>query len=1004
MDPSPPIVVVAHQYRKCCCNWEANQCKDCYEQLQLLLPLEDVWRGAPMEIDRRNPSVKHQLMVDVLQNLFGLDRNKELPKRYYVARHHFPRSLLELNQKATKKSGRFNVRNITTPINLQEVEWVSQQEPECGQALHQDMFNCNTILKRLARAISQGSWDDVRNKYVQAPVVSYSMVQAKIKMLKDQQTSLQPWQEQIVQARLMEKQRQSKRISARQKRQRQQEDYIATKKCDCNWNNCRELNYQLQLLLPSEDVWKGLAFEIDRSRATYSEKHLALISVVQEVLGIDPAIGTPKRYHIARHHFPRALLEQNNGVVNHQRGCSARKLVRKITTPVSSIELNQIVHQEQCQTLNNERYRLDVILKRLGRRQEGDTTVLTADDTFVPYFVQAPVVQQQYVKKVAASLLAAADEATRSKVKERMATWKNSQLDCGNNPLEETMAATKAFASVASVASCMQPSFESAICRKRKRTHKGNSDDDSDDDSKASANCRLNGGDGTVGANDSAIDRAPPSPKSLNQSGQDVEAEDESSKSPSLRHADWENDQIEALLDDASPLKYASPSVPTGSEDAALESPQSCYNDALDADDDKRDEENKKRVFSPIYQALPSLLLNTPPQAKSHPKRCCCNWSDCKDMSLKLQQLLPPEDVWLGPMFVIDRRNHTIKHVSFCYTLERYFLLPSNQILPRHYAVARHHFSRALLQKNREGYRKRSIAPRNIVTPIALMEVDSICRLEQSNALKDEKNKIKTILSILGHFTHATDIKQMDILDKYVQAPIVSHDTVRQKIIELDMPSEPPTAQYPAIQSNDSPSGGSSCLGSFSYLASSSPLRKPSFIGSPSPDCNPFYIRSPSPSGTPCFESPIETTRVWNPRDQTECPTLVPARGLEPVGRRSSSPPLIPSVDTLIDYLRKKYSVLFSTTGGSENTAMRAMQQLLDSKSSNCRDAVYLLKHYHKYLFPIPLSRTWYLYSCPGASCHCIAYTLKLSDKLVLPRCSACEYWNCRGKGNIKHS
>jgi hypothetical protein len=145
--------------KACCCLW--TNCKEFTLQLNGgLTKADDVWQGKPICLrvggnwDARTEALRAAVHYHVLKGKGG-----NLPKKLYIARHHWPRVLLEFNR-ARK------IKQLCVPLSTLQTKHVARKD--ISDRLIEKCNKVKTLLK-----------DDQHNDeiYVQAPVSTTLEVQ-----------------------------------------------------------------------------------------------------------------------------------------------------------------------------------------------------------------------------------------------------------------------------------------------------------------------------------------------------------------------------------------------------------------------------------------------------------------------------------------------------------------------------------------------------------------------------------------------------------------------------------------------------------------------------------------------------------------------------------------------------------------------------------------------------------------------------------------------------------
>jgi hypothetical protein len=244
---------------------------------------------------------------------------------------------------------------------------------------------------------------------------------------------------------------------------------------------------------------------------------------------------------------------------------------------------------------------------------------------------------------------------------------------------------------------------------------------------------------------------------------------------------------------------------------------------------------NKRRKDPPAPREDQS---NKPPGLGNggRPSICCCNWEKCRQVKETFDTLLPDADVWKGPPFQITPPEagkvgeKTVKAVALCAAVEHH-LKPnrdSDKPLARYY-VARHHWSRCLLEK--VGVKAHRSKP---ITAAQAVEFDTLM-----NVSGHHSEKCNRVIQLVRGKVELSSKLNTSLTGMFVQAPLQPRGDIEAfaKMLRAQKEAEGVSSACSARR--------------IFFQSSLSPVEAPpSVVGTPV-IARPAQQRSPSPVATP---------------------------------------------------------------------------------------------------------------------------------------------------------
>jgi hypothetical protein len=146
---------------------------------------------------------------------------------------------------------------------------------------------------------------------------------------------------------------------------------------------------------------------------------------------------------------------------------------------------------------------------------------------------------------------------------------------------------------------------------------------------------------------------------------------------------------------------------------------------------------------------------------------CICNWKDCKDLQAAIQKHAYEDHEWNGPLQCITMSDSP-KSTALRASVQKHLQVDKIAAIRKIYYVAPHHWSRSLLaEKKKNGHRTTFLSQ---ASAKFFDEADNHDRHAEDCTL---------VLVVLKKVKYELNHKQeMDFKNKFVQAPITSHEDV----------------------------------------------------------------------------------------------------------------------------------------------------------------------------------------------------------------------------------
>jgi hypothetical protein len=142
-------------------------------------------------------------------------------------------------------------------------------------------------------------------------------------------------------------------------------------KCMCSSDDCRSIQKGIQELASQDDVWCGSCFRIDYVKSM-GAKRAATRQCIMHHLPSFKTSGT-KKFYIARHHYPRELLEYT----------LKTKGWKQMTSLLNETEMSFIAKRDGKSRLLERCNKVAVLLSKIETGPDPQTTNLDKLDTFV---------------------------------------------------------------------------------------------------------------------------------------------------------------------------------------------------------------------------------------------------------------------------------------------------------------------------------------------------------------------------------------------------------------------------------------------------------------------------------------------------------------------------------------------------------------------------------------------------------------------------------------------
>ena len=158
--------------KACFCTW--RECSEIARRIQKYAPEEDVWRGPTVQLVNNRDSIKVQALRCSFIHHIQFGEELQAKNTYALARHHWPRSLLQFGAKRTKSTtaGKsISLGQRTKLITRREALKIDAAETHLKKRLSDDSNRILHLLEHANMPVADEVKEKLQNHYVQAPIV-----------------------------------------------------------------------------------------------------------------------------------------------------------------------------------------------------------------------------------------------------------------------------------------------------------------------------------------------------------------------------------------------------------------------------------------------------------------------------------------------------------------------------------------------------------------------------------------------------------------------------------------------------------------------------------------------------------------------------------------------------------------------------------------------------------------------------------------------------------------